>query len=428
MVPLESPIHGTIRPPGSKSLTNRALITAALADGVSALQCVLHSRDTEVMIDSLNRMGISVRHDPQSATATVHGCAGRPPERRADLWLENSGTSVRFLTAFCALGRGEYRLDGNARMRQRPLGDLVAALQGLGVEIHCETPGDYPPVTVRSHGLPGGTTTVSGTISSQFLSGLLMAAPAAEADVTIHVKGDLVSRPYVEMTLGVMREFGVAVDAIDDSGFLVRPQTYRAVDYTIEPDASAASYFLAAAAITQGSVTVAGLSRNSLQGDVRFAGVLEQMGCVVEWGTDSVTVHGRPLHGIDVDMNAVSDTAQTLAAVAVFADGPTSIRNIAHVRHKETDRITAVATELRRLGVTVTEHVDGLTIEPDRNLVDRISASQPTVIETYDDHRMAMSFALIGLMSPGIRIADPECTAKTYPQFFEDLDRLCGRL
>jgi len=442
--PVSRPVSGHVRPPGSKSITNRALIAAALADGESRLTGVLDSRDTQVMIDGLRRLGVPIDHDAAVAVATVRGCGGRPPAEAANLWLENSGTSIRFLTAVCALGKGTYRLDGNERMRQRPIGDLVAALRQLGVGVVCESAGDCPPVEVRSAGLPGGTVTVSGEISSQYLSALLLAAPCAASRIEVVVDGELVSRPYVEMTLGVMRAFGVVVDArwhgrkveggkrkaeggesinhqpsTMNPAFVVDPQTYRATEYTVEPDASAASYFLAAAAITGGSVTVDGLNRNSLQGDVAFAGVLEAMGCRVEWGADSVTVHGGPLRGIDVDMNAISDTAQTLAAVAVFAEGPTRIRNIAHVRHKETDRIAAVATELRRLGLRADEHDDGLTIDP--------GTPRPAVVQTYDDHRMAMSFALVGLRAGGIEIADPGCTAKTYPRFFDDLARLCGR-
>lgn len=420
--PVSRPVTGRVRPPGSKSITNRALIAAALADGESRLTGVLDSRDTQVMNDSLNRLGIPVEHDPAAAAAVVRGCTGRPPAKTAELWLENSGTSIRFLTALCALGTGTYRLDGNERMRQRPIGDLAAALRHCGVQVVCESDGDCPPVEVRSSGIHGGTVTVSGSISSQYLSALLLAAPCAESEVEIVVDGELVSRPYVDMTLGVMRAFGVktASGLGRPERFVIRPQTYRPTEYAVEPDASAASYFLAAAAITGGSVTVDGLSRNSLQGDVAFADVLERMGCRVEWGPDSVTVHGGELHGVDVDMNAISDTAQTLAAVAVFADGPTRIRNIAHSRHKETDRIAAVATELRRLGLQADEHDDGLTIHP--------GPTQPAVVQTYDDHRMAMSFALIGLRATGIDIADPECTAKTYPRFFEDLNRLCGRV
>lgn len=416
-----------MRPPGSKSLTNRALVAAALAAGRSQLAGVLDSQDTRVMIASLREMGVAVEHDADSARATVVGCSGRPPATEARLQLENSGTSIRFLTAFCALGNGAFTLDGNDRMRQRPIGDLIDALRRLGVEAECDPASRCPPVSVSAAGISGGETTVAGNISSQFLSALLLAAPAARSAVTIRINGELVSRPYVEMTRQVMRSFGVETACGDGSeqtpaDFICRiePQQYRGCDYAVEPDASAASYFFAAAAVTSGSVTVDGLSAGSLQGDVGFVNLLEQMGCRVDWNADSITVHGGALRGVEVDMNAVSDTAQTLAAVAVFADGSTRIRNIAHVRHKETDRISAVATELRRLGVAVDEFPDGLEIHPP-------AALQPAVVQTYDDHRMAMSFALIGLKSPGVRIADPDCTAKTYPRFFDDLQKLCDR-
>ncbi|MGH7128747.1 MAG: 3-phosphoshikimate 1-carboxyvinyltransferase, partial [Planctomycetaceae bacterium] len=315
------------------------------------------------------------------------------------------------------------------------------ALHALGADVICERGGDCPPVIVRADGLPGGTATVAGDVSSQFLSALLMAAPCAHQAVELKIEGELVSEPYVEMTRRVMASFGVHVaigrDAESSFGrdaessersaplriaadrrFRIEPASYQARDYQIEPDASAASYFFAVAAITGGEVTVEGLTRESLQGDVRFIDVLERMGCEVVRHPDAIGVRGGSLRGIDVDMNAISDTAQTLAAVAVFAEGPTRIRNVAHVRHKETDRIAAVATELRRLGQTVEEFDDGLVIHP--------APPRPATIETYDDHRMAMSFALVGLRVPGVRIADPGCTAKTYPRFFDDLRTLCG--
>lgn len=417
--PVSSPIHGAIRPPGSKSITNRALIVAALAQGTSRLEGVLDSQDTRVMLDSLARLGLSVAHDASRAAVDVTGCAGLPPAPAAELWLENSGTSIRFLTALCTLGHGRYRLDGNQRMRERPLGDLVDALAQLGAAVRCEFDNHCPPVIVWGQGLSGGTARVAGNISSQYLSALLMAAPAASRPVRLEVAGGLVSEPYVEMTIRVMNSFGVTVARPAAGVFEIASQSYRGASYSIEPDASAASYFFAAAAITQGRVTVCGLTRQALQGDVHFVDVLAQMGCEVEETADSLTVTGRPLHGIDVDMNAISDTAQTLAAVAPFANGPTRIRNIAHVRHKETDRIAAVATELRKLGQQVEEFDDGLMITP--------APITPALIDTYDDHRMAMSFALVGLMAPGVRIADPGCTRKTYPQFFEDLRTLCAR-
>lgn len=415
-----------MRPPGSKSITNRALILAALGTGTSHLGGVLDSQDTRVMVESLRRLGISVNHQPSDCTAVVTGCGGLPPAASADLWLENSGTSIRFLTAVAALGRGTYRLDGNARMRERPIGELCEALNALGANVVCEEGNACPPLVVTAARLPGGRAQVGAEKSSQFLSALLMAAPCAQGPVELVVQGALVSEPYVEMTLRMMQAFGVQVEPGVKRGdeqrtserYRIVPQRYKGTDYEVEPDASAASYFFAAAAITGGAVTVQGLSRGSLQGDVRFAMVLEQMGCDVEWGDSSITVRGKALRGVDVDMNEISDTAQTLAAVGPFAAGPTRIRNVAHIRHKETDRIKAVAAELVRLGIKVDEHADGLTIHP--------GPLRGTTVETYDDHRMAMSFALIGLRVPGIRIADPGCTAKTYPGFFDDLKSLCG--
>lgn len=415
--PVSRPISVRIRPPGSKSLTNRALVVAALADGRSRLQGVLDSEDTRVMIDSLQRLGIPVRHAPEQCQCEVEGCGGRPPGESAELWIENSGTSVRFLTAVCTLGNGAYRLDGNSRMRQRPIADLVEALKRLGTEVRCELGTECPPVLVRGNGLRGGRVSVAADLSSQYTSALLMIAPCADTAVDLQLEGTVVSQPYIAMTRSVMEHFGVQVDVSRSGVFHVEPQHYVAADYQIEPDASAASYFFAAAAITQGEVTVDGLSRNSLQGDIRFVDVLEQMGCRVGWGENSVTVHGAPLRGVDVDMNAISDTAQTLSAVAVYAEGPTRIRNIAHVRHKETDRLAAVAAEMERLGIRVEEHADGLTIHPGQ--------PQAATVKTYDDHRMAMSFALIGLRQPGIRIANPDCTSKTYPQYFDDLRAAC---
>jgi 3-phosphoshikimate 1-carboxyvinyltransferase len=416
--PVGAPIHGTVQPPGSKSLTNRALIVAALANGTSRLTGVLDSQDTRVMIESLRRLGLAVEQNTAANTVEIIGGGGTIPAAGADLWLENSGTSIRFLAALCPIGNGRFRLDGNARMRERPIGELVAGLRQLGADVQCERENECPPVVVRASGLPGGTARVGGSISSQYLSALLMAAPAAAGPVTIEIAGPLVSEPYVEMTLAVMRAFGVHQVASSPSVYRLLPQVYESREYAIEPDASAASYFFAAAAITGGEVTVRGLTRDALQGDVAFVDALAQMGCSVAPGPKGITVQGGTLRGIDIDMNAISDTAQTLAAVAPFARGPTRIRNVAHIRQKQTDRIAAVATELRRIGQKVDEHPDGLTIHPAPIL--------PATIDTYDDHRMAMSFALIGLRSPGIRIAHPECTGKTYPRFFEDLRRLCG--
>jgi len=414
------PVRGSIRPPGSKSITNRALVCAALAEGESTLVGALDSEDTRVMIEALRQLGLSVDHDRHARTIRVAGCGGRIPTSRADLYVANSGTTVRFLTAMVALGQGTFRLAGTPRMRQRPIQDLIDALGQLGADVRAESPTGCPPVVARSSGLPGGRAKVAGNISSQFLSGLLMAAPCAEHDVELVVEGELVSKPYVEMTLAVMRAFGVRVDDHGLTRFVIPAgRCYQAKRYEIEPDASAASYFFAAAAITGGVVTVEGLSRNSLQGDVAFCDCLERMGCDVDYGADTITVTGRPLRGIEIDMNAISDTVQTLAAVALFAEEPTIVRNVAHIRHKETDRIAALAAELRKLGADVAEYDDGLRITPGE-----LHGAQ---IDTYDDHRMAMSLALVGLSVPGVVIRDPGCTAKTYPQFFEDLARLSGR-
>jgi 3-phosphoshikimate 1-carboxyvinyltransferase len=310
-------------------------------------------------------------------------------------------------------------------MRERPIAPLIDAVcrwglqssSGRGTRAECELGTGCPPVRVFASGLPSATIDVAGNLSSQYLSALLMVAPCAAGEVTIRVAGELVSRPYVDMTMAVMRAFGGEIREVEAGVFRTTGAGYRPTDYDIEPDASAASYFMAAAAVTGGDVTIAGLSGDALQGDVHFADVLEQMGCRVTWLRDAVRVEGRPLRGVDVDMNAISDTAQTLAAVAPFAEGPTRIRNVAHMRHKETDRVAALVTELTRLGIAAEEHDDGLTIHP--------GPMHPAVIRTYDDHRMAMSFAILGLRHPGVQIADPGCTSKTYPEFFSDLERLC---
>lgn len=416
IVPVDGPVTGTIRPPGSKSLTNRALLVAALAEGASRLEGMLESVDTRVMIEGLRRLGIGVGWDKAASVATIDGGNGRFPNSAAELDLVNSGTSIRFLTAACAAAGGDYRLDGNPRMRQRPIQDLLDALVALGANARGESGSGCPPVRIGGNGLAGGDVTVAGNVSSQYLSALLMAAPLARDDVRISLAGELVSVPYVEMTLSVMERFGAVVERAND-GFCIAPQTYVGTNYAIEPDASAASYFFALAAITGGRVVVEGLTRRAIQGDVAFVDALVRMGCRLEEGADSLTLIGGDLRGITIDMNAISDTAQTLAAVAIFADGPTTIRHIAHVRHKETDRIGALATELRRLGQGVEEFEDGLRIDP--------RPVAPARVETYDDHRMAMSLALVGLRVPGIVIADPDCTAKTYPAFWDDLARLC---
>ncbi|MEN1682187.1 MAG: 3-phosphoshikimate 1-carboxyvinyltransferase [Planctomycetota bacterium] len=418
ILPAEAAVRASVRPPGSKSITNRALICAALADGESRLSGALASDDTRVMIDGLRRLGVAVDETDSGRTLVVQG-HGPPDAEVAELFVGNSGTTVRFLTAMLATGTGSYRLDGVSRMRERPIGDLIAALNGLGADIASESGNGCPPLVVQARGLRGGVASVRGDASSQFVSALLMAAPYSESSIRLSVAGDLVSKPYIRMTSQVMEAFGVRCEIEEGMrAFRVPQGRYVGREYAIEPDASAASYFWGAAAITGGDVTVEGLSADAMQGDVQFVGCLEKMGCRVEWLADAVRVAAdRPLQGVEVDMNAISDTAQTLAAVALFADGPTRITGVAHNRLKETDRIGNLAIELRKLGADVETSEDGLQIMP--------GPLQPAEIETYDDHRMAMSLALVGLRQPGVVIRDPGCTAKTYPGFFQDLRAVC---
>jgi 3-phosphoshikimate 1-carboxyvinyltransferase len=411
------PPRAVVKVPGSKSLTNRALVVAALAQGKSALLGSLDSDDTQVMVAALRALQIAVEHDPPSCQIAIEGCGGNIPARSASLDLANSGTSLRFLTALVATGHGTFHLDGSPRMRQRPVSDLLEALNGLGCRGRSDRETGCPPVTVESNGLHGGHASIKGDVSSQFLSALLMALPNAEAPTTIELSGILVSQPYVAMTLAVMEAFGVAVVNQGFRRFEIRPARYRGRVYAIEPDASAASYFFALAAITGGEITVSGLGTTSIQGDMAFLSVLEQMGCSVIREPTRTTIKGGALGAIDIDMNEISDTVMTLAIVALFARGVTRIRNVSHIRHKESDRIAALATELRKLGARVEEQADGLVIDPPCP-----AELHGARIATYDDHRMAMSFALAGLRIPGVTILDPGCVAKTYPGFWDELD------
>lgn len=423
--PLAKPVNATVTVPGSKSITNRALVLAALAAPGCTVSGALRSEDTEVMVDCLKRLGWQVRAD--WTTNAVEVCRDQShefvnddewiPNAQADLFVGNSGTTIRFLTAMLALGEGTYRLDGIPRMRERPIGDLIDALKQFGVDVHCQFDNSCPPVIVNAHGLHGDDVRIRADVSSQFLSALLLVCPFARGDTTIEVVGSMVSEPYVEMTLKLLRMVGLRAEAESLGRYRVPGnQRYPGGSIGVEPDASSASYFWAAAAVAGGRVTVSGLNRTSLQGDVRFVDVLAQMGCRVEECDAGITVHGGKLRGVDVDMNDISDTVMTLGAVALLADGPTTIRNVGHIRHKETDRIAALATELRKLGAEVEEREDGLTITP-RTL-------HGAAIDTYNDHRMAMSLALVGLKVPGVVIRNPGCVAKTYPGFWLDLERL----
>ena len=424
--PVAKPVKAVASVPGSKSITNRALILAAIhtAVGPCELTGALRSDDTEVMIDCLRHLGYRIETDWPTVRLLPHGSEAIVPASSAELFVGNSGTTMRFLTALCALGNGRFRLDGVPRMRERPIEDLLDALRSCGVVAQSELGNGCPPVVIEGTGsLNGNGITIRAGLSSQFVSALLMVAPFNDSGhFTVRLEGPIVSEPYIKMTEAIMRDWGARWQMSKDGrtydfdGDSKAEYCWNRDSYAIEPDASAASYFFAAAAITGGTVTVADLSRASLQGDVGFVDVLERMGCRVEECSAGITVHGRPLHGIDVDMNAISDTVMTLGAVACFADGPTRIRNVAHIRHKETDRIRALAMELRKIGAEVEEFDDGLAITP-RPLIG-------AEIETYDDHRMAMSLSLVGLSVPGIVILNPACVAKTYPDYWSDFERL----
>jgi 3-phosphoshikimate 1-carboxyvinyltransferase len=408
VAPLGAPLDATVRPPGSKSITNRALLCAALAPGSSTLTGVLFADDTRAMLGAIGALGATVDADPATATVTVTGTDLRTGTPDAVVDARQSGTTARFILPAAALRPGRTVVDGAPQLRARPIGPVLDALRDLGAEVSAA---GALPATVRGP-MRGGPVRLSGHVSSQFLSGLLMAGPLMAGGLAVELSTPLVSVPYVELTRAVMAAFGVGVD-----GLSVAPGSYRATRYDVEPDASAASYFLGAAAVAGGTVTVRGLGTGSAQGDVGFADVLERMGARVSRTADSLTVSvaGR-LTGVDVDMSDISDTAQTLAAVAVFADSPTRVRGIGFIRRKETDRLAAVVTELRRAGIDAVEDEDGFTIHP--------GPPRPTRFATYDDHRMAMSLSLLGLRAPGIEIANPGCVSKTYPNFFADLAAL----
>jgi 3-phosphoshikimate 1-carboxyvinyltransferase len=416
--PLPGPVDATVRVPGSKSVTNRALVAAALADGRSRLTGVLVADDTMAMVEALRALDVGVTVDEAAAVAEVVGSGGRLPARAVALDARQSGTTARFLAPLLALGSGPYRLDGSAQLRARPMGPALEALTALGARVEAGgEPGRLPVTIIGGGRLRGGSVAVGADVSSQFLSGLLLAGPLMPEGLVLQLTTPAVSRPYLDLTVATMRAFAARVDVPDDRSFAVAPGGYRPTDHAVEPDASAASYLFAAAAICGGRVRVEGLGTGTVQGDLAFVDVLAQMGAHVERtaGWTEVTGMGT-LRGVDVDLGQLSDTAQTLAAVAVFAEGPTRVTGIGFIRRKETDRIAAVVAELRRCGVQAEEEPDGFVVHP--------GTPRPTTVRTYDDHRMAMSFALLGLRAPGIRIADPGCVAKTYPGFFADLDRL----
>ncbi len=418
----KSHIDKTLAVPGSKSLTNRAFVVAALADGISTLRGGLLAEDSEVMINALNALGLTVEGpiiSNQGSTFTVHGRGGNIPKHQAELDLRLSGTSIRFLTAMVATGQGRYKLDGNERMRQRPIQDLLLSLRPLGVKLDTEFETGCPPVIVEAKGMKGGTTNVAGDRSSQFLSGLLMAAPYAKERVTIHVTGELQSKPFVDMTLKLMRDFGVSVERDGYASFTITPQVYKARDYLIEGDAMAAGYFWAAAVITNGRIKVTNVGNSSVQGDKRLANVLEQMGCKVTWTDQTCEVVGTSqLKGGTFDLNDMPDQAQTLAVVGLFASSLVRIENVWNMRIKETDRLAALNTELTKFGAKIEEGKDYIVVHPLKEYPKAVH------VATYGDHRMAMAFALAGLRIPNITIQEPACVAKTFPEFFDVLAAL----
>ncbi len=408
------PVQAVLTLPGSKSYTHRALVAASLADGESVLRNALRAEDTWLTARALGELGADLVWQP--AEIRVRGRGGRWRPLNEPIYLGNSGTSMRFLTALVSLGQGTYRLTGTERLCLRPLGDLLQALGQLGVQAASERGDGCPPVTVQG-GLKGGRARLSGAVSSQYVSALLFIGPLAPAGVEIEITDELVSRPYVDLTLEVMEDFGITYYREGYSFFKVPGgQHYQATDYAIEADASSASYFWAAAAVTGGKVTIANLSPDSCQGDAAFPRVLERLGCTVESSEAGFMVQGGPLHGISVDMAAMPDLVPTLAVVAAFAEGETVITGVAHLRHKESDRLLAVATELNKMGIAARETADGLIIPG--------GTPHRAAIDTYQDHRLAMSFAVAGLQTSGVIINDPGCVAKSFPDFWEYFEKL----
>ena len=410
-------INGEIFLPGSKSLSNRALLIAALASGVTKITNLLVSEDIEHMLNALTTLGIKYTLSDCGTECTVVGNNGFfKTETLLELYLGNAGTAMRPLCAALAASEGEFVLTGEPRMKERPIGHLVDALAQLGAGIEYLENKDYPPVKISGKALTGKSVSIDGSISSQFLTAILMVAPLLATDTKIEIEGELVSKPYIDITLNIMSRFGVDVQNNNYQSFTVTGnQSYQAVEkYMVEGDASSASYFLAAGAIKGGKVTVHGVGTLSVQGDKHFADVLEKMGAEVTWADESITVVGKPLTAVDMDMNHIPDAAMTIATTALFAKGTTSIRNIYNWRVKETDRLTAMATELRKVGAEVVEGEDFISITPPKTL-------KHAEIDTYNDHRVAMCFSLIALSDTAVTINDPKCTAKTFPDYFDKL-------
>jgi 3-phosphoshikimate 1-carboxyvinyltransferase len=427
--PIRCPFTATVTPPGSKSLTNRALVLAALAEGISTISNILVAEDTVLMLDALAKLGFDVNVDRERRRARITGAGGMIPAESAEIFCGNSGTTLRFLTALCTLGRGEYLLDGVERMRRRPIGELVDLLKNLGGRVRYAGEPGFPPVLVRGRagggGLAGGLARFGAAQSSQFLSAALHVAPISRHEVQLELDQPQTSWPYVAMTMRLMDEFGAWCELTRDpktgqpTQINVARGKYTATDYAVEPDASSAGYFLAAAAINEGSkVTIDGLSKSSLQGDVRFAEILRRMGAIVKYGDQSISVEGSGgVQPVDVDLADMPDVAQTLAVVSLFADGESRLRGLKTLRVKETDRLSALEKELSKIGAKASAQGDEILITPPKNPL-------PATIDTYDDHRMAMSFAVAATRVHGLSIRNPGCVNKTYPGFFEDFSRV----
>ncbi len=412
-------VSGSVTLPGSKSLSNRILLLAALADGVTQVTNLLDSDDIRHMLKALGQLGVKVELNEDKTIATVHGVSGKFKTPNEPLFLGNAGTAYRPLTAVLAAIEGNYELIGEPRMEERPIGHLVDALDSIDADITYLKNKDYPPLKILGKKLVGGYVEIDGSISSQFLTAILMAAPLFDGDLNIKIIGELVSKPYIDITIGVMAKFGVQVENDNYQHFVVKAgQDYQSPNsIMVEGDASSASYFIAAAAINGGEIEINGVGKASVQGDIGFAKVMEQVGAKIDWYDEKLVVRKGELNGVDINANAIPDAAMTLATVALFAKGKTAIRDIYNWRVKETDRLHAMATELKKLGAEVVEGNDFIEVTPPEtlNLVD---------VDTYDDHRIAMCFSMVAVGGQEVIINDPKCTAKTFPTYFDVLASL----